>query len=260
MSASGGCECGCGSCGARARATRRRPDYGRQTYRGGTEHMVARPPAPPQFGGRMSFAAALARADANSVGLYRIYKNGRHLYSGRATPGTIRNRLIQHRWCLTHMGVDPAPYTVTIAPMPGSSPARVIAAEKAEIRRQRQSPTFSGTNRREGEAMFGLPSWARVRDWARSQTGYGRTVGDVWRRLSSSAPSMRSPGAQPPPSRPPSIPPPPPTLRTGASPPQSPPSSRPPASSQDNIPIPLTRRLPPRDPDAPPPTWRSRYM
>lgn len=171
MSATGVGGCGCGSCGSRARAPRRRPYDCAQPYRGAPEYMVARTSPQPQFGARLSFAAALAHADSNSVGLYRIYKDGRPLYSGRAAPGTIRSRLIQHRWCLTHMGVDPAPYTVSIAPMRGSSPALVAAAERGEIRRLRQNRVYRGTNRREGEfegeAMLGR-LWGRL-------TGRGNT-------------------------------------------------------------------------------------
>jgi len=118
--------------------------------------------AGPTFGARMSFAAALANPAANSTGLYRIYRNGRPVYAGRAAPGTIRSRLVNHRWCLTHMGVDDSNYTVSFAPMTGSSTAQVVAAEKNEIRRMRRNRVFRGTNVREGEfegeAMFG---WLR---------------------------------------------------------------------------------------------------
>lgn len=105
----------------------------------------------PSFGARMNFAAALANPATNSTGLYRIYKDGRPVYSGRAAPGTIRDRLINHRWCLTHMGVEDSAYTVSFAPMSGSSTAQVVTAEKNEIRRLRRNRVHRGTNVREGE-------------------------------------------------------------------------------------------------------------
>ena len=158
------CGCGCGGhggCGGGARAyepRRRRPYYtGRLRRRGYEPEYMAAPG--PGFGARMSFAAALANPAANSTGLYRIYKNGRPVYAGRAAPGTIRSRLINHRWCLTHMGVEDSAYTVSFAPMSGSSTAQVVAAEKNEIRRMRRNRVHRGTNVREGEfegeAMFG---------------------------------------------------------------------------------------------------------
>ncbi|HVG20297.1 MAG TPA: hypothetical protein VNI02_14700 [Blastocatellia bacterium] len=145
MRATNGCGCGCRDCGTSG-------------LRGSAEYMVARSVQPPQFGHRMSFAAALSHNDANNVGLYRIYKSGRPIYSGRAAPGTIRNRLIQHRWCLTHLGIDPAPYQVSLGPMRGMSAPQVIAAEKSEIRRMRRNRVFRGTNIREGE-MFGAQAY-----------------------------------------------------------------------------------------------------
>jgi len=105
----------------------------------------------PSFGARMSFASALASPASNSTGLYRIYKNGRPVYAGRAAPGTIRSRLVNHRWCLTHMGVEDSAYTVSFAPMSASSTAQVVAAEKREIRRMRGNRVHRGTNVREGE-------------------------------------------------------------------------------------------------------------
>jgi hypothetical protein len=144
MRATNACGCGCGDCGASG-------------LWGSAEYMVARSAQQPQFGPRLSFAAALSHNDANSVGLYRIYKSGRPIYSGRAAPGTIRNRLINHRWCLTHLGIDPAPYTVSVGPMRGASAQQVAAAERDEIRRLRRNRVFRGTNIREGE-MFAASS------------------------------------------------------------------------------------------------------
>jgi hypothetical protein len=118
--------------------------------------MAAPAAAQPQFGPRLSFAAALGHPDANAVGLYRIYRDGRPLYSGRAAPGTIRDRLLQHRWCLTHLGIDTAAYTVSLGPMRGSAAPRVAAAERTEIRRMRRNRVHRGTNVREGE-LFGPP-------------------------------------------------------------------------------------------------------
>jgi len=195
MSATGGCGCGCGNCGERAYARqRRRPQYyyRPRSYRSEPEYMVAG--GAPQFSARMTFAAALGNNDTNSVGLYRIYRDGRPIYAGRAAPGTIRSRLLQHRWCLTHLGVDTASYTVSFAPMRGSSPANVAAAERDEIRRLRRNRVFRGTNVREGEEMLGLPSWGEVRNWAGNPTGAGRVAGDIWRRVSpSSAPRLAEP-------------------------------------------------------------------
>src|SRR3712207_4089713 len=145
------CGCGCGGHGGcgdwRADAPRRRRPYytGRLRRRGYVPEYMAAAPAP-SFGARMSFAAALANPASNSTGLYRIYKDGRPVYAGRAAPGTIRSRLINHRWCLTHMGVEDSNYTVSFAPMTGSSTAQVVAAEKTEIRRMRRNRVFRGTN------------------------------------------------------------------------------------------------------------------
>lgn len=158
------CGCGCGGhggCGDDARSyapRRRRPYYtGRLRRRGyEPEYMVAPAPA---FGARMSFAAALANSATNSTGLYRIYRDGRPVYAGRAAPGTIRSRLINHRWCLTHLGVEDSAYTVSFAPMSGSSNAQVAAAEKNEIRRMRRNRVHRGTNVREGEFEGETISW-----------------------------------------------------------------------------------------------------
>src|ERR1051325_7022680 len=131
------CGCGCGGhgvCGgARAYAPRRRrPYYTGRLHRRGYEPDYMAAPAP-AFGARMSFKAALANPATNSTGLYRIYKDGRPVYAGRAAPGTIHSRLQNHRWCLTHMAVDDAAYTVSFAPMSGSTTAEVVAAEQREI-------------------------------------------------------------------------------------------------------------------------------
>jgi len=193
---------------------------------------MAAAPAP-SFGARMSFAAALANPASNSTGLYRIYKDGRPVYAGRAAPGTIRSRLINHRWCLTHMGVEDSNYTVSFAPMTGSSTAQVVAAEKTEIRRMRRNRVHRGTNVREGELewMLGRESMSSDPD----DLGGFLTKG-LRRRPAPGGPStVRSPQAPPPP-------------------------STPPPSSGDGPPIPLVRRKPrpPRGADDPPSTRRSR--
>ena len=171
----------------------------------------------PTFGARMSFSAALASPAANSAGLYRIYKNGRPVYAGRAAPGTIRSRLQNHRWCLTHMAVDDAAYTVSFAPMSGSSTAQVVAAEKNEIRRMRKNRVHRGTNVREGEfegeAMFGR----------------------LWNRLTGRDRAPKTKRSQ-------SMPPPPPPPSSGDGPP---------------IPLVRQKPRPQRDPDAPPSTLPS---
>ncbi|HVF43739.1 MAG TPA: hypothetical protein VM936_12040 [Pyrinomonadaceae bacterium] len=215
------CGCGCGGhggCGdARAYAPRRRrPYYTGSLRRRGYEPEYMAAPAP-AFGARVSFAAALANPAANSAGLYRIYKDGRPVYAGRAAPGTIRSRLVNHRWCLTHMGVGDSAYTVSFAPMGASSTAQVVAAEKNEIRRMRRNRVHRGTNVREGE-YEGEQIFGRIRDW--------------WNKRSQRPPQ----GQSPPPSQPPGGPyrtpgeEPPPSSRPSRPPAQPAPPSRPPVA------------------------------
>lgn len=232
------CGCGCGGhggCGdARSYAPRRRRPYytGRLRRRGyEPEYMAA---SGPSFSARMNFAAALANPATNSTGLYRIYKDGRPIYSGRAAPGTIRSRLINHRWCLTHMGVEDSAYTVSFAPMSGSSTAQVVTAEKSEIRRLRRNRVFRGTNVREGEL-----------EWMLGRESMSSDPNDLGGFLTKGLRRRPEPQA-------------PPTPRV----PQAPPPSTPPPSS-DGPPIPLVRRRqrprPPRGPDDPPSTRPSRF-
>lgn len=236
------CGCGCGGhggCGDGRRGyepRRRRPYYtGRLRRRGYEPEYMAAAPAP-SFGARMSFAAALANPSTNSTGLYRIYRDGRPVYAGRAAPGTIRSRLINHRWCLTHMGVEDFNYTVSFAPMTGSSTAQVVSAEKDEIRRMRRNRVHRGTNVREGEFEWMLGRESMSSD--PNDLG-GFLTKDLRRRPVPSGPS---------------------TVRS----PQAPPPSTPPPSSDDGPPIPLVRRRarpqrPPRGPDDPPSTRPSRF-
>jgi hypothetical protein len=186
----------------------------------------------PSFGARMSFAAALGNPATNSPGLYRIYKNGRPVYAGRAAPGTIRSRLQNHRWCLTHMAVDDSAYTVSFAPM-SSSTAQVVAAEKREIRRMRGNRVFRGTNVREGEM-----EWMLGRE---SMSSDPNNLGDF---LGSDLKRRRTRGG------------PPSTKRSAQAPAPQP---APPPSSDDGPPIPLVRRKPrpQRQPGGPPSTLRS---
>jgi hypothetical protein len=140
----------------------------------------------PAFGARMSFKAALANPATNSTGLYRIYKDGRPVYAGRAAPGTIHSRLQNHRWCLTHMAVDDAAYTVSFAPMSGSTTAEVVAAEKREIQRMRRNRVHRGTNVREGEFEGEAMIWDSIK-------GAVGSVADWWNKRSNRP-------SQPPPS------------------------------------------------------------
>ncbi|HEY0078669.1 MAG TPA: hypothetical protein VGB73_08485 [Pyrinomonadaceae bacterium] len=121
----------------------------------GAEYMAASAGRPVQYFGPMSLDAAINDPRANSPGLYRIHLPGGRLYDGRSTD-TIRARLINHRWCLTHLGVPTSGYRASIGPMPRSKPARIQAAEKRAIRQTRRQSPGAGTNVREGEfeAMF----------------------------------------------------------------------------------------------------------
>lgn len=192
---------------------------------GSAEYMAAAPNQP-ALGPRRALSTAVGDATLNVPGVYQIYKDGRLIYVGQSQ--NIRVRLQQHLLCLTHMAIPPAGYDVAAGPMPSSVEQTRRAEERRRIDQNRARQGNSLTNQREfemmmgdeGEAIFGLPSWSQVRDWARSPTGAGRFVGDLWRRFSSSAPSLRA-GALPP------APPPPPVQPPPSSRPSPPPSSQP---------------------------------
>lgn len=84
-----------------------------------------------EWAGEVSFPQAIADARANGPGIYTIFKGGQRLYVGKAS--NLRQRLQSHLWCLTHMGVGVAPYTVKLTPMPGAAAAKLSKVEAATI-------------------------------------------------------------------------------------------------------------------------------
>jgi hypothetical protein len=97
------------------------------------------------------------------AGLYRIYRGGRQVYLGRAT--NLRSRLLQHRWCLTHllMNSELAAFTFRVLPTPGYDPARRDIAERRLIRKEKRLGNLTHQRETEGDA-FSIPgvraAWA----------------------------------------------------------------------------------------------------
>ncbi|NLD68502.1 MAG: hypothetical protein GX644_06765 [Limnobacter sp.] len=91
----------------------------------------------------LTLAKAIDDRRARGPGIYTLYKNGQRLYVGRAT--NLRNRLMQHRWCLEQVcdagrqrstAAAPKPsYTVKLTPMRGADAAQLKRVESATIAR-----------------------------------------------------------------------------------------------------------------------------
>ena len=66
-------------------------------------------------------------------GLYRIFRGGSQVYVGKAK--SLRSRLMQHRWCLTHFDAKRSlgQYTYSVAPMVGSTDRQRSAVERSRI-------------------------------------------------------------------------------------------------------------------------------
>jgi len=90
------------------------------------EYMTTRPPG---------FGPPIRLAQAPSVvsgrGLYRIYRDRSLVYVGETQD--FSRRLQQHLWCLTHLRIDHAPYTVRVASMPRSTDVTRRTAERRII-------------------------------------------------------------------------------------------------------------------------------
>lgn len=123
------------------------PGRGTDSWRGETEAELAP--------GTMSLATAIADPRSAGAGIYTIYKNGERLYVGRAN--SLRRRLQQHLWCLTHLKLGPGRFSVKLTPMRGATPAQLGRVEAAVIDRfgrRSQGGQLANVKSREFEQAF----------------------------------------------------------------------------------------------------------
>ncbi|MGJ7507422.1 GIY-YIG nuclease family protein [Variovorax sp. GT1P44] len=105
--------------------------------------------------GTMSLSTAIADPRSVGAGIYTIYKNGERLYVGRAN--SLRRRLQQHLWCLTHLKLGPGRFSVKLTPMRGATPAQLGRVEAAVIDRfgrRSQGGQLANVKSREFEQAF----------------------------------------------------------------------------------------------------------
>lgn len=105
-----------------------------------------------EVGLEVSLPAAIADPRSAGPGIYTLYRGGQRLYAGRSNH--LRRRLQQHLWCLTHLGVGAADYSVKLTPMRGASAAQLQRVEAAVIGRyglQAQGGALSNVKARELE-------------------------------------------------------------------------------------------------------------
>ncbi|MDL9999036.1 hypothetical protein QTI24_10520 [Variovorax sp. J22P240] len=105
--------------------------------------------------GTMSLAAAIADPRSAKAGIYTIYKSGERLYVGRAN--SLRRRLQQHLWCLTHLRLGVGRFSVKLTPMGGATPAQLGRVEAAVIDRfgrRSQGGQLANVKSREFEQAF----------------------------------------------------------------------------------------------------------
>jgi peptidoglycan hydrolase-like protein with peptidoglycan-binding domain len=62
-------------------------------------------------------------------GLYRFYAPGGKFYTGMAAK-SLRGRILQHLWCLSHLDVSDKGYRLAVYEMPGKNPKEIRALEK----------------------------------------------------------------------------------------------------------------------------------
>ncbi|MDM0075106.1 hypothetical protein QTH90_11980 [Variovorax sp. J2P1-59] len=109
--------------------------------------------------GTMSLAKAIDDPRSDGAGIYTIYKNGERLYVGRAN--SLKRRLQQHLWCLTHLKLGVGRFSVKLTPMRGATPAqlgRVEAAVIGRYGRRSQGGQLANVKSREFEQSF--EAWA----------------------------------------------------------------------------------------------------
>jgi hypothetical protein len=115
----------------------------------------------------------LANQAPGGPGLYRIFRGGSQVYMGKAK--SLRSRLLQHRWCLTHFDVKKqslGQYTYSVAEMPGSTDRRRTRVERGRIdwhkkrgRLTHQKELDIGAS--EAEAFLPSPAQAAWAFWKR---------------------------------------------------------------------------------------------
>lgn len=102
--------------------------------------------------GLMSFDAAIADPRSAQPGIYTIYKDGQRVYVGRAD--VLKRRLLQHRWCLSHLKISPTPFSIKLTPMAHTA-GRIGRVEETVIGRygrSRQGGILANVRARELEA------------------------------------------------------------------------------------------------------------
>jgi predicted GIY-YIG superfamily endonuclease len=78
-----------------------------------------------------SIKAALSGLQKAPVpGLYRFFAEDNRFYTGMAAKD-LRRRILQHAWCLSHLGIAKRNYRLALYPMPGKSRDQIRAIEKA---------------------------------------------------------------------------------------------------------------------------------
>jgi hypothetical protein len=86
-----------------------------------------------------SIGAALKQLrDAEAVagkpvpGLYRFFAQDSRFYTGMAEKN-LRTRILQHLWCLSHLGISRKNFLLALYPMPGKTREQIRDIEKAII-------------------------------------------------------------------------------------------------------------------------------
>jgi hypothetical protein len=123
--------------------------------------------------GEVSLDDAINSPQANGRGLYRVFKNGTPVYVGKAT--NLRRRLLQHKWCLVHLGIEPnkSRYTVKITAMPNANAAKLKTSEASLIEYYRRRYPDKLTNIRSKELE--AEAFGEVSEWESS--GHAPTCG-----------------------------------------------------------------------------------
>jgi len=66
-------------------------------------------------------------------GLYRFFAQDRRFYTGMAEKD-LRTRILQHLWCLSHLGISRKNFCLALYLMPGKTCEQILGIEKAIIK------------------------------------------------------------------------------------------------------------------------------
>jgi peptidoglycan hydrolase-like protein with peptidoglycan-binding domain len=99
----------------------------------------------------------LVRPLPSVPGLYRFYTPGGKFYTGMAAKN-LRGRILQHLWCLSHLGLTDRGYRLAVYPMDPKTPKQVVRALEKQIN-QYHIPLGKALNRR---AELELQEWLEL--------------------------------------------------------------------------------------------------